>query len=194
MWSTNASPVATLTRPRPSSATVAFSWVSLLLRMSSPPLFKAHLYSVGVRAQSFHRGEAQASVAKHLEIASVEAQHAAVLEEAVDTEGRSETRRSERRERVIGARRVVAQRHCRISPDEDRARILDLRGQPSRVLSHDQQVLGRKVVGEVDRLLHVLGHDQTACGGVDDLGPFQASDQAAQLFFDAVCEGWRVRD
>src|SRR5260370_8348321 len=46
MWSRNASPIATLTRPRPSIATVAFSWVSLLLRTTSPtldPLFKSHL-------------------------------------------------------------------------------------------------------------------------------------------------------
>src|SRR6266446_3178059 len=188
MWSTNASPVATLTRPRPSRATVAFSCVSLLLRTTSPiltPLFKAHLYSVRVRAQSFHRGQAHARVAKHFQVASVEAQHAAALQEAVDTEWGCEARRARGRERVVRARRVVAQRHGRISPDEDGARILNLRGQPSRVLGHNQQVLGRKVIGEVDRLLHVLGHYQAASGSVDDLGTFQAPDQAAQLFLDA---------
>src|SRR5712691_12059234 len=99
MWSTKASPVATLTRPRPSIATVAFNWVSLLLRTTSATLFKSHLHRVRVRAQSFHRRKAHAGVAKHLEIASVEAQHAAALEEAVDAEWGCETRRTRRRER-----------------------------------------------------------------------------------------------
>src|SRR5260370_33489145 len=169
MWATNASPVATLTRPRPSRATVAFSCVSLLLRTTSPTLFKAHLNSVRVRAQSFHCRKAHRCVAKHLEIAPVEAQYAAALQEAVDTEWGRETRRARGRERVVGARRVVAQGHGRISAPEGGARVLDLRGQPSHARGHAEHVLGGKVVGEVYRLPHVLGHDQTARGGIDRL-------------------------
>src|SRR5258708_19960125 len=108
MWSTNASRVATLTRPRPSRATVAFSCVSLLLRTTSPTLFKAHLNSVRVRAQSFHCRKAHRCVAKHLEIAPVEAQYAAALQEAVDTQSGRETRRPPRRHPALRARPAAA--------------------------------------------------------------------------------------
>ncbi len=147
-----------------------------------------------VRAQAFHRRQAHAGVAEHLQVASVEAQHAAALHEAVDTEGRSEAGRARGRERVIGARRIVAQRHCRIGSHENRACILDLRGQPPGVLGHDQQMLGGKVIGEIDRLTQVVGHDEAARGRIDDLRPLQSADQAVQLFLDAVGERGRVGD
>src|SRR2546428_12486263 len=86
IWSRNASPVATLIRPQPSSTTLAVSCVSLLLRATSPLLLKADLDCMRVRAQPFQRGKAHAGLAKHLEVAAVEAQDAAALEEGMNTE------------------------------------------------------------------------------------------------------------
>src|SRR5712691_2958172 len=99
MWSRNGSPVATLTRPRPSKRTFAVSCVSLLLRTTSAdlfphelrgfalssrgPLLKAHLHRMCVGSQSFQRREPHCRIAKHLEIAAVQAQDAAALEERV---------------------------------------------------------------------------------------------------------------
>src|SRR5258708_25307474 len=88
MWSRNGSPVATLTRPRPSSTTFAVSCVSLLLRTTSADLLKAHLHRMCVGGQSLQRREPHGRVAKHLEIAAVQAQDAAALEERVHPQGR----------------------------------------------------------------------------------------------------------
>src|SRR5205807_5831210 len=134
MWSRNASPVATLTLPRPSRATRAVSWVSLLLRTTSPVLLlKAHLNGMRVRAQAFELGEAHAGVAEHLEIAAVQAQHAAALEKRVHAQRRRKPRGSRRGQRVVGSGRVVAQRDRGVGADEDGAGILDLGGQASRI-------------------------------------------------------------
>src|SRR6267143_1341985 len=189
MWSRNASPVATLTLPRPSRATRAVSWVSLLFRTTSAVLLlKAHLDCMRVRAQAFELGEAHAGVAEHLEIAAVETQHAAALEERVHAQRRRKSRGSRRWQRVVGSGRVVAQRDRGICADEDRARVLDLCGQPSRILGHDQKMLGRKVVGDMHRLFEVVGHDHAASRGFDDLGSLQSAHQASQLLLDAIRE------
>src|SRR5712692_3651447 len=139
MWSRNASPVETLTRPRPSTTTLAVSCVSLLFRMTSELLLKPHLHRVGVRGEPLQRGEAHGCLAKHLKVAAVEAQHAAALEEGVHAKRRCEARRARGRERVVWAGRVVAERHSRIGSHENCARILDLRGQLSGIHSNDEQ-------------------------------------------------------
>src|SRR5260370_38407419 len=100
MWSTNASPVATLTRPRPSRATAAFNWVSLLLRTISPVLFKSHHARVRARAQAFHRRQAPASVAEHPEVASLEAQHAGWLQEPTNAKSPTQPPRPHCQERL----------------------------------------------------------------------------------------------
>src|SRR5260370_32850183 len=139
MWSRKSSPVATLIRPRPSSATRAVSCVSLLLRTASAVrLLKSHLYRMRVRAQSFQRGEPHTRLAKHLEVTAIEAQNACALQERVHAERRCEACRARCRKRVIGARRIVAQRHGRVGPDEDRAGVLDPGGEACRLLGHDQ--------------------------------------------------------
>src|SRR6266436_5564489 len=82
------SKVATLIRPRPSTTTFAVSCVSLLLRTTFADLFKAHLHRMCMGGQSFERREPHGRIAKHLEIAAVQAQDAAALEERVHPQGR----------------------------------------------------------------------------------------------------------
>src|SRR5712692_807247 len=188
MWSRNASPVAALTRPRPSITTFAVSCVSLLFRTTSAALFKSHLHRVRVRREPFQLGKAHGSLAKHLKVAAVEAQHAASLEESVDTQRRAKARGTRGRERVVGAGSIVTERHGRIGSHENRAGILDLRGQPGGIVGHDQQMLGRKVVGEMNSLLEVVGDDETAGGCADDLRAFESADKAQELLLDAVSE------
>ena len=89
---------------------------------------------------------------------------------------------------MIGSGRVVAERHRRVSTHEHGARVLHLRGQPRRVAGHDQQVLGREVVGNMHRLLHVLGHDDAAVGLADDVRSLQPAEKALELLLDAVRE------
>src|SRR5206468_8584990 len=129
MWSRKARPVATLTRPPPSSDTRALSCVSLLLRLTSPmrTLLKANLYRVRVAAQAFHPREPDRGLAQHLQIAAVQAQHAGPLHERVDAERRGEPSRARCRQRVVGAGRVIAERDRRVRAHENRARVLDLR-------------------------------------------------------------------
>src|SRR5439155_2818017 len=103
MWSRNATPVATFTRPRPSSFTRARRRVSLLLRAMSPErLLKADLHSMGVRGQPFHGGERDRRLAQHLEVAAVQAEHTRALEEGVDAKRRPEPGSPRRRQRVVG--------------------------------------------------------------------------------------------
>src|SRR5712692_9457551 len=125
MWSRNASPVATLTRPRPSRTTFAVSCVSLDLRTTSALLLKPYLNSVSVRAQPFQRRKPHARVTQHLHIAALEAQDARALEERVDAQRRREARRARGRERVVGAGHIVTDGHGRIRAHEDRPRVLD---------------------------------------------------------------------
>src|SRR6267142_4380504 len=102
MWSRNGSPVATLIRPRPARSTFAVSRVSLLLRATSPfLLLKTNLHCVCVCSQAFHLRQPHACIAEHLEVASVEAEHARALHERMDAQGRRESRRARGRQRVV---------------------------------------------------------------------------------------------
>src|ERR1700738_445888 len=125
MWARNASPVATFTRPRPSMSTFARSRVSLLLRVTSAALLKAHLHGVRVRAQPLHRGKPHTSFTQHLEVTAIETQHAGALHEGVHAEGRPEPSRAGRREGVVWAGSVITERHRRIGSHEHRACVLD---------------------------------------------------------------------
>src|SRR5439155_5370029 len=126
MWSRKGRPVATLTRPPPSSDTRALSCVSLLLRLTSPmrALLKANLHRVRVTAQAFHPREPDRCLAQHLQIATVQAQHAGTLHERVHAERRGEPSRARCRPRAVGAGRVVAERVRRASAHENRTRVL----------------------------------------------------------------------
>src|SRR6266446_3781076 len=128
MWSRNGSPVATFTRPPPSSETRALSCVSLLLRLTSPTraLLKSYLHRVRVTAQALHPREPDCGLAQHLQVAAVQAQHAGPLHERVYAERRREASRARCRQRVVGTRRVIAERDRRVWADENRARVLDL--------------------------------------------------------------------
>src|SRR5207245_7081830 len=123
MWSRNGSPVATLTRPRPSRTTFAVSCVSLLLRTTSAVLLKADFIGVLVRGQPFQGRQAQRRVPKHLVIATVQAQDAAALEKCVHSQWRGESSGARCRQRVIWTRGIVAEGHSRIGADENRARV-----------------------------------------------------------------------
>src|SRR5438270_3794382 len=142
MWSRKGSPVATLTRPPPSSDTRALSCVSLLLRLTSPmrALLKPHLHRVRVAAQAFHPCEPDRGLAQHLQVAAVQAQHAGLLHERMHAEWRGEASRSRRRQRVVRTGRVVAERNGRIRADEHRACILALRGDARAVLGNDAEM------------------------------------------------------
>src|SRR5216684_9421887 len=147
MWSRNGSPVATFTRPPPSSETRALSCVSLLLRLTSPTraLLKSHLHRMRVTAQAFHPREPDRGLAKHLQVAAVQAQQAGPLHERVHAERRGEASRAGRRQRVVGTRGVIAERDRRVGAHENRARVLDLRGEPRAILGNDEQVLWSEV-------------------------------------------------
>src|SRR5579864_1219445 len=177
MWSRNGSRVETLIRPRPSSSTFAVSCVSLLLRETAAVLLKPHLDGVRVRAQPLHLRQPDARLAQELEVAAVEAQHAGALQERVHAERRGESRGARGRQGVVGAGRVVAERHRREGAHENRPRVLDLRGQAPRVRRDDQQVLRREVVGELDRLSQVVGDDDAARRLADDLRPFEPTHE-----------------
>src|SRR3989442_7711390 len=152
MWSRNARPVATLTRPRPSSATFALKRVSLLLRVTSADLLKTHLDRMRVRAQPLHCCQPHACVAQHLEVAAVEAQHAGSLHECVNAKWGREPSRPGCRKRVVGARRVVTKRHRGIGSHEYRAGILDLCRNARRVCGDDKEMLGGEVVRQLNGL------------------------------------------
>src|SRR5260370_13756100 len=124
MWSRKGNPVATLTRPAPSSETRALSCVSLLLRLTSPTraLLKPHLHRMCVTAQAFHPREPDRGLPQHLQVAAVQAQHAGQLHERVHAERRGEASRARRRERVVGTRRVIAERNRRVWADENNVR------------------------------------------------------------------------
>src|SRR2546428_8661032 len=142
MWSRKGNPVATLTRPAPSSDTRALSCVSLLLRLTSPTraLLKSHLHRVRVTTQAFHAREPDGGLAKHLQVAAVQAQHAGPLHERVHAERRGEASRARRRQCVVRTRRVIAEGDRSVWADENRARVLDLRGEPRAILGNDEQV------------------------------------------------------
>src|SRR5438105_12911216 len=108
MWSTNARPVETSARPRPSRSTLADSWVSRLLRVTRPFLFKTHLDGVRVRAQALHLREAHRGGAQGLQVAAIQAENARPLEERVHAERRGESCGARRRQCVIGACGVTA--------------------------------------------------------------------------------------
>src|SRR5260370_4096308 len=107
MWSRNGSPVATLTRPRPSKTTFAVSCVSLLLRATSADLFKANLHRMRVGGQSFQGRQPHRRITKHLEIAAVQAQDAAALEERVHAQRRRKSCRPSGRHGVLGAASIL---------------------------------------------------------------------------------------
>src|SRR5438132_35066 len=118
MWSRNGSPVDTSVRPRPSRSTLALSCVSLLFLVTWPfLLLKSHLYCVSVRAQALHLREPDTRLAERLEVVAVEAHDAHSLEERVHAKRRREPGRARRWQRVIRARRIVAQRYARLGPD-----------------------------------------------------------------------------
>src|ERR1700681_3918996 len=100
MWSRKGSPVATLTRPGPSRSTFARRRVSLLFRVTSALLLKAHLDGVGVRAETFHRRQPYTCLTQHLQVAAVEAQDAGSLHERVHAERRREASRARGGQRV----------------------------------------------------------------------------------------------
>src|SRR6202011_3714036 len=110
MWSRNARPVATLMRPRPSRATFAASCVSFDFRAPSPALLKAHLDRMRVGAQTFQLRQPNARLAQHLEIAAVEAEDAAALQEGMHAKRRAEACGARRRQRVIRAGHIIAER------------------------------------------------------------------------------------
>src|SRR5438309_6542397 len=109
MWSMNARPVETSARPRPSRSTRADSWVSRLLRVTRPFLFKPDLDGMGVGAQALHFRQPDRGIPEGLEVAAIQAQHARPLQERVHPEWRGETRSAWRRQGVIGAGRLVAE-------------------------------------------------------------------------------------
>src|SRR2546427_3780618 len=130
MWSRNGRPVATWIRPRPLRAIVAASFVSLLLRVTWPfLLLKTNLHRVSVTAQAFERGQAQRGVAERLHVLAAEGEDAGPLDEGVHAERRRVPRRAGGRERVVRPRRVVAQGHGGVGPDEDRSRVAHPRRQ-----------------------------------------------------------------
>src|SRR2546430_16987281 len=156
MWSTKARPVETSARPRPSRSILADSWVSRLLRVTRPFLFKSHLDGMLVRAQAFHLRQANRSVAQGFQVAAIQAEDARPLEEGVHTEGRGESRGAGCWQRVIGACRVVAKGDRCVSPHEHGPRVLHLGGDPTGIAGPDPHMLGRDVVRNVHRLLNVL--------------------------------------
>src|SRR5467141_2476019 len=92
MWSRKARPVATLTLPCPSRSTLARSFVSLLLRVTSALLLKAHLNRVRVPAQSLHLSQADCRLAQKLDVVAAQGQHAHLLHESPHAERRCEAR------------------------------------------------------------------------------------------------------
>src|SRR5579872_1487846 len=118
MWSRKGKPVATLTRPWPPITTFAVSLVSLLALFTADFLFTSHLDCMRVPAETLHGGEPHARFAQDLQVAAVQAQHACPLEERVHAERRGEPRRARRGKRVVGTRRVIAERHRRVLTDE----------------------------------------------------------------------------
>src|SRR5207249_6758740 len=119
MWSRNGRPVETWIRPRPVRATVAASFVSLLLRVTCAfLLLKTNLHRVSVTAQTFERGQAQRGVAERLHVLAAEGKDVGPLDEGVDAERRRVPCRARGRDRVVWPRRVVAQGHGGVGPDE----------------------------------------------------------------------------
>src|SRR2546423_8948200 len=114
MWSRNGRPVATVTRPRPSRATVAMSLVSLLLRVTRAfLLLKANLDRMRMRAQPFEPGQPQRGIAECPHVLASKGQHAGPFEEGVHAERRPPSRGSGGGQGVIGPGHVVAERHGR---------------------------------------------------------------------------------
>src|SRR5215470_1845563 len=111
MWSRKSRPVETSARPRPSRSTVTLIWVSLLFRVTDPRLLKPYLHGVGMRAEPFQLRKPDCRIAQGLEVAAVQAQNACPLQEGVDAERRREPSGARGRQRVVGARNVVAQRN-----------------------------------------------------------------------------------
>src|SRR5437868_1463831 len=147
MWSRNGSPVETVIRPRPPSVTLAESWVSLVFRVTAAfLLLKPHLDRVGVRAQALQLREPHACFAERFQIAPVQAEDARALEKGVDSKRRGKPRGARRRQRVIGAGRVIAEWNGGVCADENRARVAHLRGQPFGGGGHDQPMPGRETV------------------------------------------------
>src|SRR5665213_1667218 len=186
MWSRKASPVATLTLPFPSRSTLARSFVSLLLRVTSAFLLKTHLDRVRVRTQSFHPGQPKGGLLQRVEVAAVKAQHAHLLHERPHAEWRREARSARGRERVVGTGRVITERNCGIGPDENRARILDLARPRGRVLGDYQEMLRRVFVRDFHRLAEVAHDDRAARRGTNDVRPLQAQQQIVELFLYPV--------
>src|ERR1700674_4040223 len=102
MWSRKSSPVATLTRPNPSRSSLARSRVSLLSRVTSAFLLKAHLDRVRVGSQSFHRRQPHTSPAEQLQVPPIQAQEAGALHEGVHAERRPEPGRAGGWKRMVG--------------------------------------------------------------------------------------------
>src|SRR5438094_8999394 len=97
MWSRKGRPVATLTRPPPSSDTRALSCVSLLLRLTSPmrALLKANLHRVRVTAQAFNPRRPDRGLAQHLQTPTVQPQPAGLLHKALQADRQAERSRAQ---------------------------------------------------------------------------------------------------
>src|SRR5487761_1749354 len=184
MWSRNARPVATLTLPFPSRSTVARNLVSLLLRVTSPFLLKAHLHRVRVRVQSLQPCQPNSRFTQLLHVAAIKAQHARLLHERAHAERRRKARRARSRERVVWPRRVITERNCGIGTHEDRTGVLDLLRAHGRVFGDEEEVLGRELVGDLHRLVEATHHYQAARHGTNDLRPLQAQQQVVKLLLD----------
>ena len=84
------------------------------------------------------------------------------LHEIEHAEARREPRRARRRQHVVGAADIVADRLRRVGPEEDRAGIADLRGKRFRIRGHDFQMLGGDRIRERHGVVEAFHQDDRA--------------------------------
>ena len=107
----------------------------------------------------------------------------------VSVQRREEPRRARGGQDVTRTGHIVAERLGRILPEEDRARVVQVRQQLARVFGHDLEMLGRDHVRHPARVLQILKHDRAAVvlhALADDVPPRQRSGLPLHLRADGL--------
>src|SRR5215813_7649583 len=162
-------PVSISALPPPSSSSSAAICVSFVLRsvladrpMALSLFFKARLDRARVVVQTLEPREARDLRRERAQRPLLRPDDAHPLEKIVSTERREKPRAAARRQHVIRPRHVIAERRCRVRPDEQRTGILNFAGPALGLAQNQFDMLRRDRVRDLDRLAETAADDDGA--------------------------------
>ena len=135
-------------------------------------LIEADRHRAGVRGKSLRFAERDRCGAERAQLLGSAFEHRSALHEIEHAETRREARRARRRQHVVGAGDVIADRFGRVRADEDRAGIAHF-GKRLGIVGDDLQMLGRDPVGQRDGVGQLRHQDDGA-----EIAPLRAGDLA----------------